>query len=129
MSAYAEEACPFCAMAGERVIESDKWAIAITDAYPVSLGHTLIVPRRHVSNFFDLSVSELRSIGRLIHLARQRLDCALAPLGYNIGVNVGRTAGQTIMHAHVHIIPRYPGDVQDPTGGIRNVIPGKGRYK
>ncbi len=129
MSDCPEQPCPFCNVSVERVLESNRFAIAIADAYPVTAGHTLIVPRRHVSDVFELTIPEIRSIYHLLRIMQHRLDEQMAPRGYNIGVNVGPRAGQTVMHAHVHLIPRYPGDVDDPTGGVRNVIPGKGRYK
>lgn len=128
MGVCPEDRCPFCDVAPERVLESDALALAIADAYPVSAGHTLIVPRRHIVDFFDLTGEEIRSIYELLRVMRYRLNRATAPSGYNIGVNVAPAAGQTVAHAHVHLIPRYPADVPDPTGGVRNVIPGKGRY-
>jgi diadenosine tetraphosphate (Ap4A) HIT family hydrolase len=110
------------------VIDSLHHAFSVFDVFPVSPGHTLIIPRRHVPDFFDLTEDEVVDIVRLLKSARLRLDQERHPSGYNIGVNVGRAAGQTVMHAHVHVIPRYPGDTADPTGGVRHVIPGKGRY-
>jgi len=111
-----------------RVIENADHAFAMLDAYPASPGHTLIVVRRHVANVFELEKQELAAVVRLIHSARGRIDREHEPAGYNIGVNIGRAAGQTVMHVHFDIIPRYFGDSADPTGGVRNVIPGKGRY-
>jgi diadenosine tetraphosphate (Ap4A) HIT family hydrolase len=108
----------------DRVIEADDHAYAVLDAYPVSPGHTLIIVRRHVEDVFELERKEFESVVRLT----QRLDRAYQPNGYNIGVNVGQAAGQTIIHVHFHVIPRYLGDSVDPTGGVRNVIPGRGRY-
>lgn len=110
------------------MIEDAAHAFAMFDAYPVSLGHTLIVVRRHVANVFELEKEELTAVVHLIQSARARIEREHEPAGYNVGVNVGRAAGQTIMHVHFHIIPRYFGDSSDPTGGVRNVIPGKGRY-
>ncbi len=120
--------CPFCAIPEERVIEAADHAFAVPDAYPVSPGHTLIVVRRHVADVFELQRDELAAVVQLIHSARGRIDREYEPAGYNVGVNTGQAAGQTIMHVHFHIIPRYFGDSPDPTGGVRNVIPGKGRY-
>ena len=128
MDGYPDDACPFCSLDADRIIEADTFAVVISDAFPVSPGHTLIIPRRHVADPFELLVPEIRSICRLIRLSRKRLDAECSPQGYNIGINAGKVAGQTIMHVHVHLIPRYAGDLADPTGGIRNVIPGKGRY-
>lgn len=129
MSVCPEEPCPFCNLAPDRILESNRCALAIADAYPVTAGHTLILPRRHVADFFDLTIEEIRSVYQLLRVMRCRLDRARAPAGYNVGVNIATTAGQTVMHAHVHLIPRYPGDVDDPAGGVRNVIPHKGRYR
>jgi diadenosine tetraphosphate (Ap4A) HIT family hydrolase len=122
------EVCPFCSVAQERVIEEADHAFAMLDAYPVSPGHTLIVVRRHVANVFELEEEELAAVVQLIRSVRERIDREYEPAGYNIGINVGQAAGQTIMHVHFHIIPRYFGDSADPTGGVRNAIPGKGRY-
>jgi diadenosine tetraphosphate (Ap4A) HIT family hydrolase len=128
MSESKPESCPFCAIAEERVVEATNNAFAILDAYPVSPGHTLIVVRRHVADIFELNKEELAAVVRLIRSARRRIDGELQPAGYNIGANVGRASGQTIAHAHFHVIPRYLGDTPDPSGGVRNVILGKGRY-
>jgi diadenosine tetraphosphate (Ap4A) HIT family hydrolase len=121
--------CQFCQLPRDRVIEYNDLAIALADAFPVSSGHTLVIPRRHVTDFFNLSPAEVEAIIDLLHQMRRRLVAELAPAGFNIGINVGSAAGQTVMHAHVHLIPRYSGDVPDPTGGVRNVIPGKGPYR
>src|SRR5262249_53870903 len=100
----------------------------VEDAYPVSPGHTLVIVRRHVANLFDLSAEEIADMLSLIRSSRERIDRTFRPSGYNVGANVGRDAGQTVMHVHVHVIPRFQGDSADPTGGIRQVIPRKGRY-
>ena len=128
MSVCPQERCPFCDVAPEQILESDALVLAVADAYPVSAGHTLILPRRHVVDFFELTIQEIRSVYQLLRSIRYRLDRDMSPAGYNIGVNITPTAGQTVMHAHVHLIPRYAGDVPDPVGGVRNVIPQKGRY-
>lgn len=99
------------------------------DSYAVSPGHTLIIPRRHVASFFDLTSEEISACMELIAEERKRLDKEFAPDGYNIGVNVGEAAGQSIFHVHIHLIPRYKGDVDNPQGGVRHVIPNKGHYK
>jgi diadenosine tetraphosphate (Ap4A) HIT family hydrolase len=98
------------------------------DAYPVSKGHTLIVVRRHVANVFEIREEELSDAVRLIRSAQERINRKYQPGGYNVGINVGKAAGQTVMHAHFHLIPRYIGDSTDPTGGVRNVLMGKGSY-
>ena len=128
MSDWQPAECPFCAPPPERVVDANALAFALLDAYPVAAGHTLLVARRHVADLFELTDEEMAALLDLLRRARRRLDESLQPGGYNIGVNVGSVAGQTIPHVHVHLIPRYPGDVPDPTGGIRNVIPGRGRY-
>lgn len=128
MSESPSPECPFCQVEIERVIEHNASAIALADAFPVSPGHTLIIPRRHISDFFELSTGEAAAIFDLLRRVEQRLRSEHGPAGFNIGVNVGIAAGQTVMHAHVHLIPRYAGDVPDPTGGVRGVIPGKRRY-
>jgi diadenosine tetraphosphate (Ap4A) HIT family hydrolase len=113
----------------ERIREACKYAFVVDDAFPVSPGHTLVVLRRHTADFFDLTREETASLLQLLWRARIRLDSSLKPSGYNIGVNVGQAAGQTVMHVHVHLIPRYVGDTPNPIGGVRNVIPGKGGYE
>jgi diadenosine tetraphosphate (Ap4A) HIT family hydrolase len=103
-------------------------AFAIRDAFPVSPGHTLIVPRRLVATWFDASVDERAALVDLLDVVKQQLDAELHPDGYNVGFNAGEAAGQTVAHLHLHVIPRYRGDVEDPRGGIRHVMPGKGNY-
>ena len=129
MSDSSPDPCPFCAMPAERIVEAREHAFAVLDAYPVSPGHTLAIARRHVPDVFDLTADEIADILRLIRSARDRIDRTLRPTGYNIGVNIGRDAGQTVMHVHIHVIPRYPGDCEDPPGGVRGVKPGKARYR
>ena len=108
---------------------TERIPFAVLDAYPVSSGHTLAIARRHVSDVFDLTADELADTLRLIGSARDPIDRTLRPTGYDIGVNIGRDAGQTVLHVHIHIIARYPGDCEDPPGGVRGVIPGKARYR
>ena len=112
--------CVFCNHHG-KVLENDL-ALAIYDAFPVAPGHMLIVPKRHFASFFDASEDEREALFELVYDARMLLDQKYHPDGYNIGVNVGKAAGQTIMHAHIHLIPRRFGDVRDPRGGVRAVI-------
>ncbi|MCM2258719.1 MAG: HIT domain-containing protein, partial [Vicinamibacteria bacterium] len=123
--------CPFCHPERERIAFEDRLTRAIWDGFPVSPGHLLLVPRRHVPTWFDAGDEEraalMAGIDRARDLLAKRADHA-APDGYNIGINVGRAAGQTVFHLHVHVIPRYEGDVPDPRGGVRHVIPGKGNY-
>lgn len=120
--------CPFCQLAAERVVLQNAAAVAVADAFPVAHGHSLIIARRHVADFFELDFAETEAIMELLRRMRDRLVAEFRPDGFNIGINVGIAAGQTVMHAHMHLIPRYSGDLPDPTGGIRNVIPGKGAY-
>jgi len=107
---------------------SNALAFSARDSYAVSPGHTLVVPRRHVASFFDLMPEEINACMALITEERRLLDEKFKPDGYNIGVNIGAAAGQSIFHVHIHIIPRYQGDVDNPQGGIRHVIPNKGHY-
>jgi diadenosine tetraphosphate (Ap4A) HIT family hydrolase len=109
-------------------VAANALAFAIRDGFPVSPGHTLIVPRREVPTWFDASRDEQRAILELIETVKLQLDQEFSPDGYNVGFNAGEAAGQTVMHLHVHVIPRYRGDVDDPRGGIRHVMPSKAAY-
>jgi diadenosine tetraphosphate (Ap4A) HIT family hydrolase len=122
--------CVFCTeLVLHHEVEVRGTAAAFPDEFPVSQGHTLIVPRRHVVDLFDLSDTELGDIWQLLKSVRQRLGEADSAIrGYNIGVNNGAVAGQTVPHAHVHVIPRRPGDTDDPRGGVRGVIPHQMSY-
>ncbi|MCD4726764.1 MAG: HIT family protein [Pirellulales bacterium] len=120
--------CPFCNIREGRVISRNAHAIAICDSFPVSPGHTLIVPVRHVASFFETTAEERSAILDLIERVRDELKKDFAPDGFNIGINVGTAAGQTIMHLHVHVIPRYRNDVPDPRGGVRLIFPEKAAY-
>ncbi len=119
--------CPFCNEGLEIVCENG-FAFAIYDKYPVNQGHILIIPKRHVSDFFETTPEEREAISALLQECKSIIDKSYSPDGYNIGVNVGKTAGQTIFHVHVHLIPRYEGDMTDPRGGVRGVIPEKRIY-
>ena len=103
-------------------------AYSARDSYAASPGHTLVIPRRHVASFFDLNPEEINACMELINEEKKLIDAEFQPDGYNIGVNVGPAAGQSILHVHIHIIPRYQGDVENPQGGVRHVIPKKGHY-
>jgi diadenosine tetraphosphate (Ap4A) HIT family hydrolase len=120
--------CPFCSPVPEEIVLRNPLCYARYDRYPVSKGHVLIVPFRHVSDFFELSQDERKAALELVWEANAKLYSDLHPDGYNMGVNVGSAAGQTIMHAHIHLIPRYEGDVPDPRGGVRFVVPQKAKY-
>jgi diadenosine tetraphosphate (Ap4A) HIT family hydrolase len=120
--------CLFCVLPQQRIVMVSGLAMAIRDAYPVSPGHTLIVPKRHVATFFDTTSEERLSMFELLDKAKRALDVELQPAAYNIGVNDGPAAGQTIPHVHVHLIPRYAGDDDDPRGGVRWIFPMKAKY-
>ncbi|MEW6423356.1 MAG: HIT family protein [Bacillota bacterium] len=113
--------CIFCNIPAEKVIEENSLVLALFDNYPVNPGHVLVVPKRHVETYFDATLDEMDAITRLIIKIKQKLDEQFHPHGYNIGINVGAAAGQTILHLHVHVIPRYLGDAPDPRGGIRRI--------
>jgi len=121
--------CPFCNPSGEDTVIFNDLAYARWDIYPVSKGHMLISPFRHTASWFDTTDEEKKAIFDLVEKSKAILDQKSSPDGYNIGMNIGKTAGQTIFHLHVHLMPRYEGDVHDPTGGVRHVIPEKGNYK
>jgi diadenosine tetraphosphate (Ap4A) HIT family hydrolase len=120
--------CPFCDLEKPRICLENEFAAAFLDGFPVAKGHTLVVPTRHVVSVFDLSEEEQAALWRLVALVRGKLMAELKPDGFNVGVNDGPAAGQTVMHAHVHIIPRRKGDVADPRGGVRWIVPGKAQY-
>ena len=121
--------CPFCRVESEReIIASSASSIAFYDTFPVSQGHALITPRRHVPSFFDLTKDEQQDILRLLDSVKSIIDEKYHPDGYNVGINVGEAAGQSIFHVHMHLIPRYKGDVPNPRGGVRGVIPSKQSY-
>lgn len=111
--------CIFCSLAETEILAENELALAFLDKFPSNEGHTLIIPKRHVASLFEATAEEMACIGKLMHVVKQKLDERLTPDGYNVGVNVGEAAGQTVMHMHVHLIPRYWGDVPDPRGGIR----------
>ena len=120
--------CPFCSPNEVDIVTKNQFCYAKWDKYPVSKGHLLIIPFRHVSSYFDTTHDEKKSIVKLIEACKTILDQQFSPDGYNIGVNVGEPAGQTVMHCHIHIIPRYIGDIENPRGGVRGVIPHKREY-
>jgi len=123
-----DKKCHFCQLAKERIWIETQTSIGFLDAYPVSEGHALVIPKRHVMILHDLTPTELNDIWALVGQIRKELLQKFKPTGFNIGVNEGLSSGQTIAHAHVHIIPRRDGDVVDPRGGIRWVIPEKAKY-
>jgi diadenosine tetraphosphate (Ap4A) HIT family hydrolase len=112
----------------DHVLLERETAYAIRDGFPVSPGHTLIIPRRHVGSFFEVTDAERADLMSLLVAARDDLDRQCRPAGYNIGINDGAAAGQTVPHLHIHLIPRYAGDRDDPRGGVRWVLPDKAAY-
>lgn len=123
------EACPFCAPEAEReLITESATAYAIFDKFPVSPGHTLVIPKKHVADYFDLSTHAKTACWLMADRVKMLLTERFRPDGFNVGINIGAAAGQTVPHVHIHVIPRYTGDVENPTGGVRHVIPGKGDY-
>jgi diadenosine tetraphosphate (Ap4A) HIT family hydrolase len=120
--------CPFCSPPRDRIVREDAFAFVLRDAYPISPGHTLIVPRRHVESFFEATPDERGALLALLDEAKRDLDAESAPAAYNIGINDGPAAGQTVPHLHIHLIPRYDGDCADPRGGIRWIVPDKANY-
>jgi diadenosine tetraphosphate (Ap4A) HIT family hydrolase len=123
-----QQRCPFCHLEKSQIALEDDWSAAFPDTYPIAPGHTLVVPKRHVASLFELPEVEQAAFWRLVALVRGRLMDELKPDGFNVGVNDGPAAGQTVLHAHVHVIPRRHGDVADPRGGVRWVVPAKAQY-
>ncbi|MBU3217984.1 HIT family protein [Clostridium estertheticum] len=113
--------CIFCNINESEIIVENRYAVAILDHFPVNNGHCLIITKRHFANFFEATEEEIKAIYKLLHEVKEMFDIQYEPAGYNIGINVGKYAGQTINHLHVHLIPRYIGDVDDPRGGVRNL--------
>jgi len=126
---HREEGCPFCEVSSDLIIAENELCYARKDGFPVTDGHTLIIPKRHVSDYFDLYQPEINAIHRMITGRKEDLGSDDGSItGFNVGVNSGISAGQTISHAHVHLIPRRDGDMSDPRGGVRGVIPEKQKY-
>lgn len=111
--------CLFCSFDKEKYIVENELAFGIFDKFPVNKGHMLIIPKRHFESFFDATEEEVVALYALIKEGKNHLDKQYVPDGYNVGINVGEYGGQTIMHLHIHLIPRYKGDVENPKGGIR----------
>ena len=128
LSAVPHTNCPFCAIRKEAVIAESRHAVAIRDRYPVSDGHSLVIPKAHAGSLFAQSAVVQADIWCLVARVRDELRSQFNPDGFNVGLNEGRAAGQTVQHTHVHLIPRYDGDVADPRGGIRRVVPEQATY-
>jgi len=120
--------CPFCKLPPDRIIDSNDFGLVIRDGFPVSPGHTLIIPKRHVGSFFEISKVERDALLLLLDNAKETIGAELQPDGFNIGINDGPSAGQTVPHLHIHLIPRYKNDQADPRGGVRWIIPEKAKY-
>ena len=120
--------CPFCPPPKERIFHEGELVLGLWDGFPVSPGHALLVPRRHVAGWFEASEAERRELTDAIAFARAAIAERHRPDGFNVGMNLGAAAGQTVPHLHLHVIPRYEGDVDDPRGGVRWVVPGTAAY-
>ena len=124
--------CPFCEITNNtnhpRIEIENQHAFAILDGFPITEGHTLIIPKRHVGSFFDITPAEHKSLFQLIEKIKPELDKQFKPAGYNIGINDGPAAGQTVPHLHIHLIPRYHEADKDPRGGVRWIVPEKADY-
>jgi ATP adenylyltransferase len=123
-----KEDCPFCAELDDRKFLDTEKVLGIWDAFPISPGHALLMPRRHIATWFDATTEEQHALVAAINAAKTAIELEQSPDGYNIGINSGEAAGQTVQHLHVHVIPRYEGDVDDPRGGVRQVLPEKAAY-
>ena len=120
--------CLFCTLSAGRIVLANELAVVIRDSFPVSPGHSLTIPKRHVGSFFDVAGDERKAMLAMLDSAKLGLDAAFHPDGYNIGINEGKAAGQTVPHLHLHLIPRYAGDSEDPRGGVRWIFPQKAKY-
>lgn len=120
--------CPFCTLPPERILHSNDYGVVIRDGFPISNGHTLVIPKRHVGSFFETTREEKLALLDLLDKAKSILKTELNPPSFNIGINDGQEAGQTVPHLHIHLIPRYEGDMDDPRGGVRWIIPEKAKY-
>jgi len=120
--------CPFCMLPPEKYLAHNDFGFVLRDLFPVNPGHTLIIPKRHVGSFFALNRDEVDGLWQLMHLAKVQIDAEFAPVDYNIGINDGPRAGQTVPHVHIHLMPRYPDDTADPRGGVRRIISERAIY-
>ena len=120
--------CPFCNPVANEIVAKNDLCYARRDRYPVSKGHLLVIPFRHIPDFFSMTFEEKQAVLALIDSCKDVIEMEFSPAGYNIGFNVGEAAGQTVMHCHCHVIPRYIGDVRNARGGVRGVVPQKRDY-
>jgi ATP adenylyltransferase len=124
--------CLFCELPTDKfqVVDENELCMTLTDSYPVTEGHCLIIPRRHAATYFDMNLQEVEAATRLLHRSRERLQQQDATVsGFNIGMNSGKSAGQSVFHAHIHLIPRRDGDQENPQGGVRKIFPQKAHYR
>lgn len=124
----ADAACPFCSLPAQSILGGNTLAIWFRDGFPVSPGHSLVIPRRHVGSWFDLRPDERAALLELLDQAKAQAQREFHPDAFNIGINDGAAAGQTVPHLHVHLIPRFAGDAEDPRGGVRWVLPATADY-
>ena len=132
IAAHYQTGCLFCELPADRfeVIDQNELCMTLRDSYPVTEGHCLIIPRRHAATWFDMNPAEVEAANRLLHRSRERLQAEDATIsGFNFGTNAGKSAGQSVFHAHIHLIPRRDGDQEDPQGGVRKIFPDKARYR
>ena len=120
--------CPFCSPLPERIVLNGSVAMALWDSYPLNPGHVLLIPRRHVASWFEATAAERDEMLRLADDSRRIVLERHSPDGFNLGINDGAAAGQTVPHLHLHLIPRYRGDMPDPRGGVRWIIPDRAVY-
>ncbi len=121
--------CLFCNISPDSIILENELAFTILDKFPVTLQHTLVIPKRHIASFFELSDEDLLACNELIKKTKELIEYQDKNVdGFNVGVNIGNSAGQSIFHCHIHVIPRRTGDMDEPKGGVRHVIPSKGKY-
>jgi ATP adenylyltransferase len=132
IAAQFQAGCLFCELPADRfeVIDQNELCMTLRDSYPVTEGHCLIIPRRHAATWFDMNPAEVEAANRLLHRSRERLQAEDETVsGFNFGTNAGKSAGQSVFHAHIHLIPRRDGDQEDPQGGVRKIFPDKAKYR
>lgn len=122
----SDKPCPFCDP--DQIFFETELVLGLWDRYPVSPGHALLIPRRHVADWFEADPATQLALISALPMAREAIEKDHSPDGFNIGINSGEAAGQTIFHLHIHLIPRYKGDQDDPRGGVRHVMPDKANY-
>ena len=124
--------CLFCELPADKfeVVDENELCLTLRDSYPVTEGHCLIIPRRHAATYFDMNTAEVEAATGLLHRARSNIQAEDSKVsGFNIGMNSGKSAGQSVFHAHIHLIPRRDGDQENPQGGVRKIFPDKAHYR